>query len=388
MTAKQTSDTDPEIIEGVAVEKSAASAGRRRSAGRGKSRSEKSAPKQRPASAAPDDGTPDRSAGDSRAKSSSNAADNAAGASPAGVASERRDSMPVILGVAAILLVLAGIAVQQWMVARQESQLHIEIEALTVQLDTVNELLARAQGDIAAMRTGQEKQAARLAGLEAELPRDPAEALAALSTRLDAFAADLAARPVGGGRAQTEFDSGPALAQAAIGAVTAMNAANLDGGDPAQWVPVLQELARAGLDIGDLAGIEALLAPRPPTTTRLLAEAAGLANMIGRDQDDAAGWWQNTTGRIAGFIRLRRSDDMPSTEDGAVAESLPLDRFARAIRSDGLAAALAASRKVAPPPAGLAGWQAKAQRRLDLDAALAGLMVEMTARLAATRVTD
>ena len=374
MTAKQTSDTDPEIIEGVAVEKSAASAGRRRSAGRGKSRSEKSAPKQRPASAAPDDGTPDRSAGDSRAKSSSNAADNAAGASPAGVASERRDSMPVILGVAAILLVLAGIAVQQWMVARQESQLHIEIEALTVQLDTVNELLARAQGDIAAMRTGQEKQAARLAGLEAELPRDPAEALAA--------------RPVGGGRAQTEFDSGPALAQAAIGAVTAMNAANLDGGDPAQWVPVLQELARAGLDIGDLAGIEALLAPRPPTTTRLLAEAAGLANMIGRDQDDAAGWWQNTTGRIAGFIRLRRSDDMPSTEDGAVAESLPLDRFARAIRSDGLAAALAASRKVAPPPAGLAGWQAKAQRRLDLDAALAGLMAEMTARLAATRVTD
>jgi hypothetical protein len=80
---------------------------------------------------------------------------------------------------------------------------------------------------------------------------------------------------------------------------------------------------------------------------------------------------------------LRRSDDAPATAETAAQAATPPDAFARALRSGGLAAALAASRAIAPLPAGLADWQAAAQRRLDLDAALAGLMAQMTAHVAA-----
>jgi hypothetical protein len=167
-----------------------------------------------------------------------------------------------------------------------------------------------------------------------------------------------------------------------------MNAVNLEGGDPTQWLPVLRELALAGLDVGDLSRLEALLTPPPVPTARLLAEGSGLVAGIDRDKGGVSGWWQDTTGMIAGFIRLRRSDDAPTAEDGAAEAATPADDFARALRTKGLAAALAASRRITAGHEGLADWQLQAQRRLDLDAALAALMARMTVRLVAALAAD
>ena len=405
MTAKKTSHNDPDIIEGVAVEKPAASTGRGRGAGRGKSRSGTGASKQRSADTsggASGDTAADTSAERATAdnaqsdKSPDKSTQKSSDDSSAGGALARRHNMPAILGAMAILLALAGIAVQQWMAARQETQLRAEIETLAAQLEAANEILANAQTQITAIGTSQDGVVSRLAGLEAALPQDPAEALAALSARLDTLAAEMAALPVGSDAAQPQFGSGlvesglvesglveSGLAQAGLGAANAMNAANLDGGDPAQWVPVLREVTRAGLDVGDVEAIAALLTPRPAPTAQLLAEGTDLVALIQQHRDADSGWWQNTTGRIAGFIRLRRSDDAPATAETAAQAATPPDAFARALRSGGLAAALAASRAIAPSPAGLADWQAAAQRRLDLDAALAGLMAQMTAHVAA-----
>ena len=381
MTTKKTPDTDPEIIEGVAVEKSASRAGRRRSAGRGKTRagdttSGTGSTGASAGNAAPDDTNTDRSMNGSPDS-----------ATPAKTSSGRA-SLPLMLGAAAVLLVLAGIAVQQWMMARQDSRFQAEIKGLAAQIDTSDVMLAWAQAEILVMKTNQDAMASRLAGIETALPKDPAEALATLSARLDMLAADLAALPAAGDPALAPSGSALGLAQAGVGAANAMNAANLDGGDPAPWMPVLRELGAAGLDVGDLSRLEALLAARPAPTARLLAEGRDLVMAIRQAQDGDTGWWQDTTGRIAGFIRLRRSDDAPAATDSADAAATALDGFGRALRTEGLAAALAASRRIAPSPAGLADWQALAQNRLELDSALAALMARMAAGLAAAGAMD
>ena len=372
MTAKKTPDSDPGIIEGVAVEKPEKRASRR---GTGKGGDGKQSGG-RAAETGPAGGS--AAAGD----------DTPSKASAAGTELMTGLKLPLILGAAAILLALAGIAIQQWMAARLDSRLQAEMKTLVSQIDTANDALARVQADVVVIGTNQDAVAARLAGIESELPPDPAEALAALGMRLDRLEADLAAMPAGGNAAVPVQDAGIALAQAGLAAATAMTSANLDGGDPASWLPVLDELAAAGLEVGDIAAIEALLTPRPSSTARLLADGITLAEMVAAEARGASGWWQNTTGRIAGFIRLRRSDDAPAGEEARPESSLPLDAFMRALRGGSLAAALAASRQIDPPPAGFSGWQARAQRRIDLDAALAGLMAGMTAHLNAAGAVD
>ena len=338
MTGKKKPDTDPEIIEGVAVEKPASQAGRRRSAGRGKAASGQAGTRQNTGQdsgqastgqnagqntgqnseqnsgqAASGTGTPDSTSNDtSNHTSGGAAADFAAGSVPSG-----RASLPVMLGAAALVLALASIVIQQWMMARQDSRLHAELDPLAAQLATGGDMLARAEAEILVLKTNQDAAMARLAGVEAALPQDPAAALATLSARLDELAANLDARPSGGDASLPSRTSGLTLAQAGLGAVNAMNAANLDGGDAAQWVPVLRELAQAGLDVGDLTRLEALLTPPPPLAARLRAEASALAGTMQQDQADASGWWQATTGRIAGFIRLRRSDETTAAAEDA-----------------------------------------------------------------------
>jgi len=404
MTAKKTSNTEPETIEGVAVEKPAASTGRGRAAGRTKSGAGREAsdhrsnPSANPfANPTGDDMKPDDAESVRPPDSSTGTSSKVSSAS----------KMPAILSVAAILLALAGIAVQHWMTARQETQLRTEIETLAAQLEAAHETLANTQIQITALGTSQDGVVSRLAGLEAALPQDPAEALATLTARLDTLAAEMTAILAASETAPPSYraglvesglgesglgesglgESGLALAQAGLGAATAMNAANLNGGDPAQWVPVLRELARAGLDVGDVEAIAAVLTPRPPSAAQLLAEGGDLVALIQQDRHGDSGWWQNTTGRIAGFIRLRRSTDAPATEETAAQKATPLETFAGALRSGGigggLGGALAASRAITPPPAGLADWQIQAQRRLDLDAALVGLMVQLTAQITA-----
>ena len=402
MTSKKTPDTNPDIIEGVAVEKPDGSAGRRRSAGRDKVRSGNDGARQSSTSAPPHNSTSDNSTSDHVGPNHAGPNHTAPGRSGDGVSSGKtkpqRISFPIMLGVVAMMLALAGIGLQQWMAARQEVQLRAEIEGLAAQMVAANDALVRAQADMAAIATGQAEINARLAGIEADLPQDPADALSALSTRLDMLAADMAAmsaasdaaqNPFGAGLAHTGLaNTGLALAQAGLGAANAMNAANLAGGDPVQWLLVLEELAQAGLDVGDLAGIQALLTPPPAATPQLLASGTDLVVALRRDQDDVEGWWQNATGRIAGFIRLRRSEESSSRAPGQREDSRPLDAFASALRTGNLMSSLATSREIVPASTPLAAWQAEAQRRLDLDAALVGLMAEMTTRLAAAGVAE
>ena len=393
MTAKKTSNTDPDIIEGVAVEKPAPSTSRRRAAGREKSPSGTGASEQRPASAsagASASDSADKASPDSMqsGKSAGKSAETSSDAPAASDVPARRESMPVILGAAAILLALGGIIIQQWMAARQKTQLRAEIETLVAQIELVNGSLANAQAQVITIGVSQDAVVSRLARLEADLPQDPAEALAVLAERLDTLAADLAALPADNDVTLSPFESGLALAQTGLGAANAMNAANLAGGDPAQWVPVLQELARAGLDVGDLEEIETLLTARPAPTVQLLAEGVALATVAESDRESDSGWWQNATGRIAGFIKLRRSDDAPATGESVAETATPLDEFERTLRTGRLGDALVSSRKIIPLPAGLDDWQSRAQRRLDLEAGLAGLVARMTAQLAAAGVAD
>jgi hypothetical protein len=397
MTRKKTPDTNPDIIEGVAVEKSDGSAGRRRSAGHGKARSGTDGAGQSSANAQQDSAQQKSAQWHRKTPDSANPDRSGDGVS-SGKETPQRRSVPIMLGVAAIVLALAGIVLQQWMVARQEVQLRAEIERLAAQVVAANDALVRAQAEMAAIDNGQAEINTRLAGIEAELPQDPADALSALSARLDMLAADMAAISAASEAALPPFDTGLAnaglantglaLAQAGLGAANAMNAANLAGGDPVQWLLVLEELAQAGLDIEGLSGIQALLAPPPAAPPQLLVRGTDLAIALRRDQDDSEGWWQNATGRIAGFIRLRRSDEPSSVAPGQREDPQPVDAFASALRTGNLMSSLATSRKIVPASTPLAAWQAEAQRRLDLDAALVGLMAEMTARLAAAGVAE
>jgi len=392
MTSNKTPDTDPDVIEGVAVEKPDGPAGRRRAADRNKARS--GAKGKGPSSAGVQ---PDNSSSDSNetanATSGHPAPDGFGDGVSSGKTKHRRFSLPVIFGVLALVLVLAGGGLLQWMAARQEALFRAEIDGLAAQMAAANDALARVQAELAAIDTGRAEIDARLAGFEARLPQDPTDALSALSKRLDMLAADMDALSAASDAAQMSIDgSSPntalALAQAGFGAANAMNAANLAGGDPVQWLTVLEELAKAGLDIEGLSGIQALLAPPPATTSQLLASGVDLAVDLRRGQTEAEGWWQNATGRLAGFIRLRRSDESSLRADGQREDPVPLDAFAEALRTGNLLSSVAASRQIVPAPASLAAWQAQAQRRLDLDAALVGLMADMTTRLAAAGVAD
>ncbi|MEX0504506.1 hypothetical protein AB3X55_13010 [Alphaproteobacteria bacterium LSUCC0719] len=392
MSSKETPDTDPDIIEGVAVEKTGGPTGRRRAAGRNRARSGAEGKGPSSTGARPDNMTSDNDES-ANAASGHSASDGFGDAASSGETKRRRFGLPVMLGVPALVLVLAGGGLLQWMAARHEAQLRVEIEGLAAQMAAANDALASMQAELAAVDKGRAEIDARLDGIEASLPQDPADALSALSKRLDMLAADMDALSAASDAAQTSIDgslpnTALALAQAGFGAANAMNAANLVGGDPVQWLSVLEELARAGLDIEGLAGIQALLTPPPATTTQLLASGVDLAGDLRRDQNEAAGWWQNATGRLAGFIRLRRSEESSSRSDGQRDDPVPLDVFANALRAGNLLSSVAASRQIVPASARLAAWQAQAQRRLDLDAALVGLMADMTSRLAATGVTD
>ena len=377
MNADKNSDTEPDVIEGVAVEKPAKT--RRRSAsGAGGGMSESESGQTRQAAS----GT--RSGGDAGSRGGGdtpNTSDISAGKRRAPVIL----TISVILAIIAIAVALAGTIFQHWTASRQEARLRAEIEALTVRVDAASETQSEQQVEaqtetealMASLREERDATAARLAELEAAWQANPDRDIEALSLRLGALEDDLAARREAGG--VSGVDPGRALALAGMSVAAAMNVANLDGGDPAQWLPALQETARAGLDMGDLERLQSLLVPRPAPPGRLLAEAEDLVEMMKRNPGEDVGWWRSTTDMLGGFVRLRRSDTDPMSDGEASGLLSPLEEFARAIRADGLAGALAASEEIAAPPAGLVEWQREARRRVNLDAELAAL----TARAAA-----
>ena len=168
-----------------------------------------------------------------------------------------------------------------------------------------------------------------------------------------------------------------------------MTAADAGGGDPAQWLPVLRRISDAGLDLGDLGRLDALVRARPPSSAVLLADIAALVDMMDTDEarSSGTGWWDSATGRLGDFIRFRRSDAGASSNRTAEVDDSPLRKMQRAAATGGLQAALDASRDVTAPPEPLRAWQEAVTRRLELDAALAALSAAAASRLAAPGVS-
>jgi hypothetical protein len=101
--------------------------------------------------------------------------------------------------------------------------------------------------------------------------------------------------------------------------------------------------------------------------------------------DSAADWWSSTTDTLAGFITLRRQDQV---DDPAVPDtSSPLAGFESAIARGKLDQALqaAADLAIALPDQSteITVWRVAAEQRLRADEALAAFSAQMVARLAA-----
>jgi len=353
MTAKTPRNDDPDIIEGVAVEKTAPSAGRGRR------------------------GT---KAGTSRRKAAAETDATAGGPSQA-PPGDRSGSVPshgtpLLISALALLLVMALGGYQLWTAESRDAALRAETAAIAGQLEAARDELARLREGGDAMRAGQVGLAKRMDGMEAGLPDDPSAALAALSTRLEQLEAADEMPPRSGASDVMVIAPETGLAHAAMAALAAMTAADAGGGEPAQWLPVLSRVSDAGLDLGDLGRRGMLSRSRPPSSAVLLADVVPLAEMMKMNETGAqdAGWWDSATGRLGDFIQLRRSDAGAPT-DPNMADGDPLSQVQRAAATGGLRAALEASSAITSPPERLREWQRAVTRRLELD----GLLSELSA---------
>ena len=108
----------------------------------------------------------------------------------------------------------------------------------------------------------------------------------------------------------------------------------------------------------------------------MIAELRGVAG----DGEDG-GWWSAATGRLSGFVTLRRKED-DSTPQEATQDNAPLAAFERALAAGRLADAIDAGRQIETDMPALAAWIAAAERRAALDDLLARFGAEMAARLA------
>ena len=338
-----------DIIEGVAVEKNdkeksrgkAAGGGARRRAGRTASAAES------PAS------PPDE--------------DTGRGPVPDTAPSAR---MPLILAALAVILAGAGLGLQFWRAGLEDSALRAEIDGLASRLAAAEADGAAASAEAAALK-------AELSTLSASLPPDLSDEVAGLVARQDAVESAGPAPVASGG------DAILALAQSGMNVAAAMINDSLSGADPSRWLATLSELRAAGLVVGDLDALRAVMSPLPATDEALVAAAHGLIEPL---RGEAAkhghdGWWSAATGRLSDFVTLRRQGD-GAASDGAGAANTPLLAFERAVAAGRLADALAASATLTTDLAALADWQAQARRRLALDDALAAFSADMAARLA------
>lgn len=377
MTDRKTPAEEADIIDGVAVERKGASTASG-AAGR----------KRRPAD--------NQAADTSGARSSGSDGQTDHGAADMPRQAGGGVSMPVpvlvlVVLVSALLSAGVAIAVQEWRAASRIKALQTEVTTLATQLEETGLVARAAQGE-ATRLAGQISE--RLAGLEAAMPDDPQAVigdLAAAQGNLAAAQGDLLRRlealevapaPLAGMAASSDI----MLTHAGLTVASAMLADSLIGADAGRWLPVLDDLRAAGLDPGSLASLRAALSPPPPSTSQLLAEASAMLPAL-RDagRDSAADWWSSTTDTLAGFITLRRQDQVA---DPAVPDtSSPLAGFESAIARGKLDQALqaVADLAIALPDQSteITVWRVAAEQRLRADDALAAFSAQMVARLAA-----
>ena len=172
------------------------------------------------------------------------------------------------------------------------------------------------------------------------------------------------------------------LTRTALSAVAAMTAEMASGGRPERWLSTLQSLSKAGLDLGDLDRLAAVMTPPPPTMSDLLIKGGVLALRLqqGDAKNESDGWWQAATGQLSGFITLR------STEDRVSARQTPVSDFEAALSASDLPSAMIAAQKVTGVDENLLSerdsWVAETQRRLVLDEELVTLASGLSADLA------
>ena len=191
--------------------------------------------------------------------------------------------------------------------------------------------------------------------------------------------------------AQSEFGAGGigaigrgvnanlALYQAGLNAASSMAGANLAGGDLGQWLDVLDELALAGLDLGDVAFIREAVKSPPPSRAQLLRAAGGFVERLDGDVLQSDGWWSGITGSFGELVKLRKVEPDAQTPVNA-----PGDEFTNAVVSENLAAAYETSGRIAgaDDDSAIADWRRAAERRLGIDLAISKLITRMTTGLA------
>ena len=191
--------------------------------------------------------------------------------------------------------------------------------------------------------------------------------------------------------AQSEFGAGGigaigrgvnanlALYQAGLNAASSMAGANLAGGDLGQWLDVLDELALAGLDLGDIAFIREAVKSPPPSRAQLLRTAGGFVERLDGDVLQSDGWWSGITGSFGELVKLRKVEPDVHTPVDA-----PGDEFTNAVVSENLAAAYETSGRIAgaDDDSAIADWRRAAERRLGIDLAISKLITRMTTGLA------
>jgi len=362
MTSRKPPAEDQDFIEGVAVEKQdgAKASGR---AGSRRRATRKGAAKPKP-EFAPE----------------SASAEATGGAAPRGRndarASAATSRMPVV--VAGLALVVAGAAfgLQQWQAGTDESGLRAEIDGLTARLAAAEQALTAAAAAEASLR---EEIGRIVSGMPVDLKQD-LSAIAARVTDLESVLFDVETS-----RAAPAAMGDPALvlAQSGMSVAAAMIADSLAGADPSRWLPALSELRAAGLVVGDIEALRIAMSPLPPSRDQLVGEAIAMRaelRGIAGDREDG-GWLSAATGRLSGFVTLRRKEDV-STLQEATQDNAPLAVFERALAAGRLADAIDAGKQIEADMPALASWIAAAERRAALDDMLARFGAEMAARQA------
>ncbi len=358
MTSRKPPAEDQDIIEGVAVEKQDGA----KASGRGR-------PRRRSARKGAPERKPETSPESASAETTGAAGPRGRNDARAPAATSR---MPVV--VAGLALVAgAAFGLQQWQNGTVEAGLRAKIDDLTARLAVAEQALTDAAAAEASWR---EEIGGIISGMPIDLKQDLG-ALAARVTDLESGLSDVKTL-----RAASAAIGHPALvlAQSGMSVAAAMIADSLAGANPSRWLPVLSELRAAGLAVGDIEALRIAMSPLPPSRERLVGEAISMIAQL-RGVGGDGGWWSAATGRLSGFVTLRRKEDV-STPQEATQDNTPLAAFERALAAGSLADAIDAGRQIEADMPALAAWIAAAERRAALDDMLAGFSAEMAARLA------
>lgn len=118
-----------------------------------------------------------------------------------------------------------------------------------------------------------------------------------------------------------------------------------------------------------------------PTRTMLLQEFQKLAAKIDKPVKDAgeADWVDATLANLSGLVSIRRTGEAPDLP--------PMSRAEAALARDDLAGAVTVLKSLTDSRPDIAGWHKMAQRRLDVEDAIATLRADAAKRLSLASVT-